>query len=138
MDHRQISDVVSKLGAITGMHGLAVVCYIHDTVRDELALLEMNFRPGVGMHFRGPIRRMFVGGIPQLLTGNTYSGSKTPGAENSVIHLFPQDLYRSIGQRDFAGLARLFAGAALQDMPYDDPRLLFAHIRWLPAETFNA
>ena len=72
MTHPQVADIAHRLGAITGMHGFAVLCFIHDVESDDLALLEMNFRPGTGMHFRGPIRRMFVGAARALLSGTPY------------------------------------------------------------------
>jgi hypothetical protein len=131
MNHPQVASIVEKLGALTGQHGFAVICFIHDTQRDELRLLEMNFRPGVGMHFRGPIRRMFAGGLNALLTGNAYTGSRTPGVVNRRIHMFPQDLQRSVAERDYGGLIRLLTGGLLHDLPYDDLWLLLSHLRLL-------
>jgi hypothetical protein len=135
MNHPQVANIVAQLGALTGLHGFAVICFIHDTQRDELRLLEMNFRPGVGMHFRGPIRRMFTAGVRALLARSTYTGSKTPGAVNRRIHMFPQDLQRSIAERDYGGLMRLLTGGLLHDVPYDDLWVLLMHLRSLPEET---
>jgi biotin carboxylase len=128
MEHPQVEQIARRLGAITGFHGLAVLCFIHDTQRDELVLLEMNFRPGTGMHFRGPIRRMFAEAMRALITGTSYQGRRTPNAKNHVIHMFPQDAHRAIAERDYGGILRLAAGGLYQDLPCSDVRLLRSYV----------
>jgi hypothetical protein len=127
--HPQVGAIAERLGAITGFHGFAVLCFVDDTAHDRIVLLEMNFRPGPGMHVRGPVREMFGGAARAMLAGAPYEGRQTPGAIEHAVHLFPQDLYRAIGQRDCRGMLDLLAGGIFQDLPFDDPRLLSAHLR---------
>lgn len=131
MTHPRLGAIAKDLGTLTGVHGFVVLCFVHDEERDDLALLEANFRPGTGMHFRGPIRRMFADALRSLLIGESYERQRTPGEVNRLIHMFPQDVQRAIAERDVRGMLGLLSGAVLQDLPYDDPRLLCAHLRSL-------
>jgi predicted ATP-grasp superfamily ATP-dependent carboligase len=128
MTHPSVGHIARRIGEVTGLHGFAVLCFIHDEQTGDLVLLETNFRPGTGMHFRGPIRRMFVGALHSMLFGAPYEGRATPGAENRIIHMFPQDLQRTIAERDYRGMFELATGSVFADLPYDDVGLLRAHI----------
>jgi biotin carboxylase len=128
--HPQLQTIVERLGALTGFHGFATFCFIHDERRDELVLIELNFRPGTGMHVRGPIRTMFARGIAALLRGEPAPGPRTPGLHGQLVSLFPQDLQRVLADRDYAHLVRAtLRGRFWADAPLEDPPLLALHVR---------
>jgi hypothetical protein len=128
--HPKLRDIVEKLGAMTQFHGFCTFCFIHDEMRDELVLLELNFRPGTGMHFRGRIRKMFASGVAVLIGGTKASGGETHGLHGKLISLFPQDLNRAIAQKNFWYIVRLIVLAGIvPDFPFDDLPLLACHLR---------
>jgi hypothetical protein len=136
--HPELENIVKKLGAMTGFHGFASFCFIHDELRDRLVLLELNFRPGTGMHIRGPIHEMFAAGIRSILNGSPSTAPQTHGMHGQVVSLFPQDLERIFGEKDYGYLIRsVLRGAFLRDIPFTDLPLLFSQVtvlarRWLP------
>lgn len=128
--HPKLAEIVERLGALTGFHGFATFCFIHDERRDELVLLELNFRPGTGMHLRGPIRTMFARGVAALLSGEPSTGRATHGLHGKLVSLFPQDLQRVLAERDYWHLARAtLRGRFWADAPFEDPPLLALHVR---------
>jgi hypothetical protein len=130
--HPGLERIVRQLGDLTGFHGFATFCFIHDERRDELVLLELNFRPGTGMHVRGPIRTMFANGIAALLRGEPTRGRTTHGLHGRRISLFPQNLERVLAERDYRHLAwATVRGWFWSDAPLEDPALLARHVRAL-------
>jgi len=128
----RLHDLVWRIGALTGFHGFATFCFIHDTASDELVLLEVNFRPGTGMHLRGRIRRMFAAGVATLLNGGVYTGPQTPGEHGRTLALFPQDVFRAIERRDpWALVIAIAARRLLADVPFNDGGLLRIQLREL-------
>jgi hypothetical protein len=136
--HPALENIVQKLGAMTGFHGFATFCFIHDERRDELVLLELNFRPGTGMHIPGTIQAMFANGIASLLQGRQSTGPQTHGRHGDIVSLFPQDFERILGQKDYGCLGRsMLRGGFLRDVPFTDLPLLSSELLllaygWLP------
>jgi biotin carboxylase len=128
--HPQLQAMVERLGALTHFHGFATFCFIHDERRDELVLLELNFRPGTGMHVRGPIRTMFAQGVAALLRGEPSPGRRTHGIHGQLVSLFPQDLQRVLAEGDYAHFVRsTLRGRFWADAPFEDPPLLALQLR---------
>jgi biotin carboxylase len=136
--HPQLPNIVQKLGALTRFHGFATFCFIHDETRDELILLELNFRPGTGMHLRGPVYTMFAAGVAAVLDGRLSTGRETHGLHGHIVSLFPQDFERVLAEKDYRYLLwSVLRGTFLSDIPFTDPTLLFCQLQalareWLP------
>ena len=136
--HPQLPEIVQKLGALTKFHGFATFCFIHDETRDELILLELNFRPGTGMHIRGAVHAMFAAGITAVLRGRPSTGRETHGMHGHIVSLFPQDFERVLAEKDYRYLlGSVLRGTFLSDIPFTDPILLSCQLQslareWLP------
>jgi glutathione synthase/RimK-type ligase-like ATP-grasp enzyme len=126
--HPQVRDIVERLGALTKLHGFGVLDFIYDEVRDQLVLLELNFRPGPGTHLSGRVRKMFASGFAAVLRGEKPPGV-THGLHGKTVVLFPQDVHRAITERDpWSLIASALQGRIFADIPFDDLPLLARHL----------
>jgi hypothetical protein len=129
-------DIVLRVGALTEFHGFGVLDFMYDEVRDDIVLLELNFRPGPGTHVRGRIRKMFAAGFSSMLSGKPSRGRETHGLHGKIVAFFPQDVHRAISHRDlWSFVVSTLRGEAFRDAPFDDLPLLVCHLRGL-AERF--
>jgi hypothetical protein len=134
--HPKLRDIVLRVGALTEFDGFGVLDFIYDEVRDDIVLLELNFRPGPGTHMRGRIRKMFTAGFSAWLRSEPSRGRETHGLDGKIVAFFPQDVHRAISHRDpWSFVLALLRGEALRDAPFDDLPLLACHLRGL-AERF--
>ncbi|WP_228719873.1 hypothetical protein [Methylococcus geothermalis] len=114
------------VGALCGFHGFAGVDWMHDTDKDRVYLIEFNPRPTPTYHLDAHSRVSFARSFRAMLEGARRIGCPDPSAAacGSVIHLFPQSLYRAVSERDLNSLLRCWS-----DAPWSDPLLMAAYLR---------
>ncbi len=131
VDEPEMAAILTRVGTMTQFHGFATVCWIRRNDRG-LRLIEMNFRPGVGMHLRPHIEPLYAAAVAATLARVTYAGTRTFASPDRLTPLFPQALYAGIAH---GTLGSTFALALRNgwDIPFDEPRLLLAHAHELAA-----
>lgn len=139
IDTPELRDAIAACGAATGFHGFAAVCWQYDAASGRVAILEMNPRPGSGMHLAPEPAKLFSEGLRALMDGesSTYRGRPVPAG--NLYPMFPQDVQRIIRERDVVSLRTWlpFAGSG-RDVPWNDLPLLRAQLRMLVDEEFPA
>jgi hypothetical protein len=126
IDPPGMKELVAGCGAMTGFHGFVAICWQFNPASGRLALLEMNPRPGSGMHLESEPAEMFANGLRAMLEERTaYNHAPVPAGR--TYRMFPQDLQRAIHERDVAGLCAWLPGLpTARDIPWRDRRLLRA------------
>lgn len=131
VDHPDVLPVITKLGALARMHGLASVDWIHEKTPDALTLIEFNARPSSAMHLRhGGRTSLFARGIRTMLEGAPSSPPLAAQAGGALVRLFPQNLFQVVSEKDVAGMLAWLPGLrSSEDFPWHDPSLL-ARFAW--------
>jgi glutathione synthase/RimK-type ligase-like ATP-grasp enzyme len=121
----EIESILTRLGEITGFHGLCGVDWVVDARRGSLYVLEMNARPTPGLHVSPIAGVCFSRAIAEMLNGNAsvQRPADTPGG---LYRLFPQNLFPAIADRNFSEFLRTW-----QDAPWTDPMLLLHQFRFV-------
>jgi biotin carboxylase len=122
----EAEDLLRKLGAMTGYHGLAGVDWIRDEAAGRLCFIELNPRPAPCYHLGPRAGVDFARAFRELLAGGpvTVQRPRQPDPKRALVYQFPQYCYRAIGDRAWLRLIR-----ALPDAPWDDPWLVAALVR---------
>jgi hypothetical protein len=126
MFHRDIGPMLAGAGALSGFHGFAGVDWMHEAEQDRVYLIEFNPRPTPTYHLDVHSGVSLAGSFRAMLEGACGAGCREPSAAacGAVIHLFPQSLYRAVGERDLDSLWRCWS-----DAPWSDPPLMAAYLR---------
>lgn len=122
-------EVLAGFGRMLGVHGIVSFDWILPEGGGQAMILECNGRPvawlnmvrEVGLDLPGAIREMRAGAPASI------AAPETPGEE---VALFPQDAVRAIAESDWKRLAR-WVFAPPGPLPWDEPRLFAAHLRFL-------
>jgi hypothetical protein len=121
-----LEDLAGRVAGMTGFHGVFGLDWIRSDRDGRIYVLEMNPRPEVAMvlghHFGLDVRA----GLDRM------GGTKTPSitglgrARPGTVRLFPQDMCRSLEERDGAGIRANVADIVFNraDIPWGDPALL--------------
>lgn len=140
IDVPAMTSILQKLGRATGFHGLCGIDFMYQRETGTVTLLEQNGRP-----------------TPQA---SVYLGERNGGIENAVrsmlndeaiqvcppqasrtrgsVAIFPQDVCRSIRERDYANLLRWATRPARwRDLPWLEPALLGQHGRLIVRELLD-
>jgi predicted ATP-grasp superfamily ATP-dependent carboligase len=136
MDNRNVEPLITRIGALTGFHGLCGIDWIHGSITDSLSLIEFNPRPTpvshtghlAGVSFSAAIRAMLAG-APSVQHSEReaweeWAEQVEQTARARKIFMFPQSIYRAVDDLDLLMLMRL-----CPDLPWGDPLLLAAHLR---------
>ncbi|BCM91574.1 hypothetical protein IAD21_03449 [Abditibacteriota bacterium] len=130
MLHDDIPSICQKLGKRLGFHGLCGFDWIHRPQDDSLCVLEFNMRPTPLLHLGHHCAVDFGYGARAMLDGHSLlQPPQKADINDRILYMFPQDLYRSLAEVDWRGLLRWFPGAALHDIPWDEPRMM-ARMLW--------
>jgi hypothetical protein len=125
MQHPDIEYLISGLGRITGFNGFASMDWIQETSSDRICMLEMNPRPTPTYHLDRYSGVSYSLSLNQLLSGQRIITPPKPvSLPAPLIKLFPQSLYRGIGNRDWRSFILCW-----NDAPWNDPLLLVAYLR---------
>jgi carbamoyl-phosphate synthase large subunit len=119
----EIESILTRLGAITGFHGLCGVDWVIDAQQGSLYVLEMNPRPTPGLHLAVSAGVSFSRAIAEMLSGNA-SVQRPTDTSGALVRLFPQNLLPAIAERDLPGFLRTW-----KDAPWTDPMLLLHQLR---------
>ena len=79
VDPPGLDGVLEGCGRLTGFSGFATLRWQYDERRHRLALLEMNPRPGCGMHLVPGPAKMFAAGFAAMLDGRSATRRREPG-----------------------------------------------------------
>jgi predicted ATP-grasp superfamily ATP-dependent carboligase len=124
MHHSDIEPICHKLGERLGFHGFCGLDWIHLPADNSLHVLEFNPRPIPMLHL-GPLCGVDFGqGAMAMHQGRSFV--QPPQSElvgDRVVYMFPQDLYRSLKKSNWHDLRHWLPGAALHDIPWDEPRM---------------
>ncbi len=122
-----MAQLLQKLGDVTGFHGLCGVDFMYRRDAGTITLLELNGRPTpqarvyLGEHHGGlenAIRAMLN---DEPVPTGLPAASRTRGS----VPLFPEDVSRSICERDYANLLRWgVTPLRWPDVPWREPLLL--------------
>jgi len=120
---KDIHPILQKLGDMTGYTGLCGLDWVLDPATGKALVLEINPRPTPGLHASHLAQVCFAEAISQSLDGKALF---QPAAKCSsrMYRLFPQNLFRSIDDRDLREFLRTW-----QDAPWRDPKLLLSQLR---------
>jgi predicted ATP-grasp superfamily ATP-dependent carboligase len=139
VDHRDVLPMITRLGALAKMHGLASMDWIHEKAADALTLIEFNARPSSAMHLRRPGRSsLFARGIRMMLEGKTPTPALVGETGGALVRLFPQNLFQVVAEKDVAGMLAWLPGLpSSADFPWHDPSLLASHVLRGVSKTFS-
>lgn len=127
IDRPSMAPLLQRLGQVTGFHGLCGFDFILRQRSGDVALLEQHGRPTpqVGLYLGGRHGALEMA-IHRMLSGEVV-GADVPTAAKKHGHvaMFPQDIYRSVRERDYFNLVRwLVTPARWRDIPWREPALL--------------
>lgn len=115
--------ILVKLGKMTGFDGLCGIDWVFDESSGRLLVLELNPRPTPGMNASRLVGVSFPSALAHWLKGELFRQAPTQ-AGTPMYRLFPQNLFRSIADRDIVEFFRTW-----KDAPFRSPMLLFALLR---------
>lgn len=132
LTHPDAEAVVTSLGELTGYHGLGALDWVEDEETGRFVLLEFNSRPVPIIHLGHLAGVDFPGAIRAMLEGR--GGVQRPPPvppDGSVIPMFPEDLFRTLVERDVGTLRDwLPLGRGWHDVPWDDLAVLRHYARY--------
>lgn len=132
IDLPEMGAILQKLGRLTRFHGLCGIDFIHQSETGSITLLEQNGRPTPqAVLYLGERRGAIEKAIRAMLDGDESTPASIPPAVRTQgsLSMFPQDVCRSIAERDFDGLLRWFVTPGRwREMPWQDPALMIRHI----------
>jgi len=121
--------VATRIGEVLGFHGLLSWDFIEEEDTGRLVVVEVNARP-VGLMARASDAGVdFAAAIRSLLFGVPVEGHVAGTRQVRTVPLFPQDLVRSVRERDIRSLVGAISPRGLADVPWTDPALLSAQLR---------
>lgn len=122
-------EVLAGFGRMLGIHGLAAFDWILPDEGGQALVLECNGRPFSWLHMVGAVGLDLPGAIRAMRAGEP-ARIAVPETTGEVIALFPQDPLRAIAESDWKRLVQwLYAPPG--PLPWDEPRLFAAHLRFL-------
>ena len=131
----ELEQILSKLGQLSGFHGMCGVDFIEQHATGEIVLLEQNFRPTLTMDLGRYVGVDFVAAIRLMLEqGQMPSADITVFQQNrditDVVPLFPQDVFRALDARDKKGLCHwMLHPRWWREMNWHEPGLLIFNLR---------
>lgn len=117
MDHPDLTAMIDAVGQITGFHGLCGIDWIHDSRNSRFLLLELNPRPTSGFYLGHHAGVDFSRSIQDWFSGR--DSIQAPHTTRKLVRMFPQGIYRAIGEG-----APIHALDAFRDAPWDDPAVV--------------
>jgi len=130
MSHPKIEEILLRIGQSTGLHGFGGFDFLHDAQTRELLVLEMHARATAGLHLGPLVGVDFSKAIRAMLAGEHLVQRPILNGACRELPMFPQDLDRSLDQRDWPALCRWISGKnGCVDIPWSDARLLRAYVR---------
>lgn len=121
-----LDKMLSQLGALSGFHGLCGIDFIQHVQTGELVLLEQNFRPTLTMSLGRRVGVDVVLALYSLLSGKVLHPPliQNPG-DQSLVPLFPSDIFRALEYRDWRSLLRwVLTPRWWLEMSWRDPKLM--------------
>jgi predicted ATP-grasp superfamily ATP-dependent carboligase len=120
------------IGRAVGLDGLVALDFVYQPGSGAVHFIELNARPGPITHLGGAAGADFAAAIrAKLVGGPRLAPVLRQAARERQVRLFPQDLLRSIAERDRASVAAWLRPSAWRDVPWDDPVLLRRHLSML-------
>jgi len=125
MDHAQVEPLLQAIGRMTSFHGFAAVDWVLEA-SGTMVVLELNARPAPTVHMAARLGVDFSHGVRQFLKGDDHPlPHPSPGPDARVESMFPEDVFRALGDQDARFLAQWVEDPALRaDVPWDDPGLV--------------
>ena len=135
----ELQPMLTKLGHLSGYHGLCGVDFIQHAQTGDIVLLEQNFRPTLTMNLGKRVGVDFASALHTLLTGGAKDhgdGAIDTGTQphppitqketiQTTVPLFPTDVFRAIDDKDWAGLLRwLLKASWWRELSWHDIPLL--------------
>jgi predicted ATP-grasp superfamily ATP-dependent carboligase len=131
IDLPKLGDILQKLGRLTCFHGLCGVDFIYQQETGAITLLEQNGRPTPqAVLYLGKRRGAIEDAIRKMLDNDEVVSASVPPAirTQGSLAMFPQDVCRSILERDYAGLLRWFiTPGRWRELPWGEPALMIRH-----------
>ena len=141
IDLQEMGAILQKLGRLTGFHGLCGVDFIYQRETGAIKLLEQNGRPTPqAVLYLGKRRGAIEEAIRAMLEDDKPASASTPPAirTRGSLAMFPQDVCRSIVERDYAGLLRWFVTPGRwRELPWREPALMIRHAGLIVREVFG-
>ncbi len=132
-----LDPLVSRLGRLTGFHGLCGYDWIRESSTGKIALLEFNARFTPAYHLAKAAGIDFSQGMAAMFSGKEFQTPALRHRDLPDLHMFPQDVKRCLDDRDAAGLLNWLTGSNLNDIPWNDLGLLAYHTLDLGGRAFS-
>jgi hypothetical protein len=133
----EIDRVIARLGALTGFHGLGTVCWIRDPADGAAYVLEFNAAPGTGMELSIGLHNKFMAALRAFAHGAPFHDHPTDVGRR--LRLFPEELCRQLEEaHGWTRVPRILYAIAASNVPWDEPRLLRAHLAELLSRSETA
>jgi predicted ATP-grasp superfamily ATP-dependent carboligase len=129
MTHPEVEPLLRKVGTLTQYHGFAAVDWVLDG-DGHLRVIELNARPVPTIHM-GPLAGVdFARALRESLAGTpTVHAPPDPPADAPVYPMFPEDVYRAAAEDNLSIASWLPVPGRFTDLPWQDPPLLWHHLR---------
>jgi hypothetical protein len=121
--HPEIEPTLVRFGKMTGFHGFCGLDWVLDESTGTPFILEMNPRPTPGLYVSQLAGVDFSAAIADWLDG-VDSVQQPSETASGLRRMFPQNLFRSIDDRDPIEFVRTFT-----DAPFADPKLMLSYMR---------
>ncbi len=134
----EIEELHRRIGEITGFHGFGCQDLLIEEGTGDLYLIEMNSRPGSGIHLFGNQGLDWKRVLASFITDEPFVQIPRQDLPECTVAMFPQDLMRSVSEESLLEFAkRWFGRESWIDYPTDDPALGGNYKKMLRAMALN-
>jgi carbamoylphosphate synthase large subunit len=140
--HSTIENVVTRLGEVTGFHGLAGVDFMYDASANEIFVIEFNPRPTIGFGGASANRAFFAEALKRLLYQKPLISAEIYDGKEDTQAYFPSYIFYLVGRAkryDSRTLRRLrlclseFRRGTLKIVIWEFLRFIAGRFKWIAA-----